>query len=759
MKSPLFRLTLARMSLSLLCGLMCTFQPIEIALELSGRLPNLSTGTCAQAATGLRVVVLPFQNLTGKSEDLWLGESFAESLTMGLLKVEALQVIERSQISQILREQQFGQTGLVDEGTAPRLGKLLGAEVVILGSYQRVGEQIQANVRFVHLETGQVNKKWATQVEGQLNQLFGLQKQLARELISQMQIPTSETDVKNVEAVFNETKSTEAHRFYVEGLSKLRRGVNPKAVIRDFKAALNEDPNYALAYAGLAEAHAHLSSERKRLLVLPPNQSLGIQGPGDDALAQEYAQKALSLNPNLAQTWRALAWLEQNQGNFERALELSKKALLINPRDSDSLSAYISIRMMQGNIRSEKLREELKSLGANMDDPWLKYALAGIAILHESFQSKPNFKWIEDLLNEAAMALPDLAFIPLLQSTIPIRMGDHALARTLLEKAVQLGSDSPDLLYTAASLYNSIEDPSTALNLVEQALQIDAHHFAARTEKANILSSLNREAEAETLFSELEKERPENTMLQFSRGVHFIQSGKSNPRAQEYLSRALKLWEKDPQGISRSLILSMLGMAYISDNRLPEARKVYEELRSDPVYYSQAYEVLAGIMAESEDYEGALESYRNFLKIMPEMVNDPQKKQLYSWYYLLRQKELEPNNSLILNDLAQLALQFKNHALARKFLTEGLAKIPENPTLHYNLGYLEMAEAHWPEALKALQKAISLKADYLKAWFNLALVYQALGQRSDARAALMRVLELDSSHIEARDLLQKWANP
>lgn len=759
MKSPLFRLTLTRLSLTLLCGFSLTFQPIEIGWEMSGHLSHLSFGLQAEAATSLRVVVLPFQNLTGKSEDQWLGESFAESLTMGLLKVEALQVIERSQIGQILREQQFGQTGMVDEGTAPRLGKLLGAEVVILGSYQKVGEQIQANVRFVHLETGQVNKKWATQVDGELNQLFGLQKQLARELIAQMQIPTTASDVKNVEAVFNETQSTEAHRFYVEGLSKLRRGGNPKAIIRDFKAALNEDPNYALAYAGLAEVHAHLSAERKRLLVLPPNQSLGIQGPGDDALAQEYAQKALSLNPDLAQVWRALAWLEQNQGHFERALELSKKALLLNPRDSDSLSAYISVRMMQGNIRSEKLREELKSLGANMDDPWLKFALASMAILQESFKSKPNFKWIEDLLNEAALALPDLGFIPLLQSTIPIRMGNHPLARTLLEKAIQLGSDSPDLLYTAASLYNSIGDPSTALGLVEQVLKLDAQHFAARTEKANILSSLNRESEAERLFGELEKERPESTMLHFSRGVHFLQSGKSNPRAQEYLSRALKLWEKDPQGISRSLILSMLGMAYIADKRLPEARKVYEELRSDPVYYSQAYEILAGILAESNDYAGALESYSNFFKSMPEMVNEPEKKQLYSWYYLLRKKELEPQNSLILNDLAQLAIQFKNYTLARKYLTEGLAKIPENPTLHYNLGYLEMAEARWPEASRALQKAIALKSDYLKAWFNLALVYQAMGQMSEARSALMRVLELDGSHSEARDLLQKWAKP
>lgn len=712
----------------------------------------------ALAASPMRVVILPFHNLTGKSEDQWLGESFAESLTMGLLKVEALHVIERAQISQVLREQQFGQSGLVDESTAPRLGKLLGAEVVILGSYQKVGEQIQANVRFVHLETGQINKKWATQVEGELQGLFGLQKRLARELISQMQVPASESDVQKVESVFHETQSTEAHRYYVEALSKWRRGANPKAIIRDFKAALNADPNYALAYAGLAEMYIQMSGDRKKLLVLPPSQGMGVQGVNEAQLAEEYAQKALALNPELAQTWRALAWIQQYQGNFERARELSQKALKINPRDSDSLSAFISIRMQQGSMRSEQVLTELKNLGANLDDPWLKFSLASMAILQESFQSHPKFDWIETLLSDAARDLPDNPFIPLMQSTLPLRLGQTEAALEMLDKAVALGQDSAELLYTSAALYATLGKLDKANSLVEQALLGDPHHVGAKTEKVNILDALGQKEQANALFAQLEQENPENTMLFFRRGVSLIESQQNLTLAEAYLKRALKLWEKEPMGLGRGLILSLLGGLLLQLQKTEEAIPIYQELRADPVYYDQAYEMLAPLLAQKDDFAGALESYRNFVTIKPEVLSIPEKKRMYQWFYLLHQNQLEPNNPAVLNDLAQLAITFKNYPKARDFLSQAMKGNSQNPTLYYNLGCLEMAQARWPESRSAFQQAVNLNPAYLKSWFNLALVYRELGQMGEARSALMRVLELDSGQIEARELLKKWVN-
>ena len=135
--------------LSLLCFSSFSLVTAGLPLPLATHLPILPAALsprAAQAATQkgpLRVVVLPFENLTRQEQDAWLSHSFAESLTMGLVKVKELHIIERSQIDKLLKEQQFSQSAFADPDTAPNLGRMLGANIVAVGSYQKVGEQLQ----------------------------------------------------------------------------------------------------------------------------------------------------------------------------------------------------------------------------------------------------------------------------------------------------------------------------------------------------------------------------------------------------------------------------------------------------------------------------------------------------------------------------------------------------------------------------------------------------------------------------------------
>ncbi|MBF2054167.1 MAG: hypothetical protein IGS03_12010 [Candidatus Sericytochromatia bacterium] len=146
--SALQRLSAALVLAGLVTGSLCT--PI---------LPAQAQQASPQQAEPLRIVILPFKNISRQSSDDWLADSFAESLTMGLLRVDALRVVERVQLQQIIKEQQFAQSVWADEAAAPRLGRMLGANVVVLGSFQRAGDQLQANVRFVDVETGQIDTR------------------------------------------------------------------------------------------------------------------------------------------------------------------------------------------------------------------------------------------------------------------------------------------------------------------------------------------------------------------------------------------------------------------------------------------------------------------------------------------------------------------------------------------------------------------------------------------------------------------------
>ncbi len=193
--------------------------------------------------------------------------------------------------------------------------------------------------------------------------------------------------------------------------------------IKAFKKALIEDANYALAYAGLAEAYARRYQERSQLLVIPPSQGFETLDLNDEAKAEEYAAKALALNPKLPQLYRALAYLKQKQGDQKKALEFAQQAVKMNPKDVDSLMAYLSIRFENGiaNVPVKSLIQDLEARGANLKDPWLQYTLGVHAFSSEAFKPDPELEWVRQLFEEAALKLPDYPYIPLMIGSILYR--------------------------------------------------------------------------------------------------------------------------------------------------------------------------------------------------------------------------------------------------------------------------------------------------------------------------------------------------
>ncbi|XXF78806.1 CsgG/HfaB family protein [Myxococcaceae bacterium GXIMD 01537] len=154
--------------------------------------PSQAAGETAPpppAATGpVRVCVLPFKNL-GREEALAvLQDGLAESVVTDFGQHPGFRLIERGLLELDLQELAFTQTGHVDPATRAQLGRIIGAEVVVLGSYQRAGKQLRATARFVHVETGEVLE--ASRVEGLAGDPLSLQDSLAarvKELLPTLQ--------------------------------------------------------------------------------------------------------------------------------------------------------------------------------------------------------------------------------------------------------------------------------------------------------------------------------------------------------------------------------------------------------------------------------------------------------------------------------------------------------------------------------------------------------------------------------------------
>ena len=135
----------------------------------------------------MRISVLPFKNLSGDAALEFLKEGLAEAVITDFGKVPGIELVERNQINLDLKEIDFEQTKYVDPSTRVELGKIAGAEYVVLGGYQHLGNSLRAYGRVVQVQTGEIID--AFKIETPSSDAFALQDALThrvRQSISEL---------------------------------------------------------------------------------------------------------------------------------------------------------------------------------------------------------------------------------------------------------------------------------------------------------------------------------------------------------------------------------------------------------------------------------------------------------------------------------------------------------------------------------------------------------------------------------------------
>lgn len=702
-----------------------------------------------QHRTPLRVVVLPFENLTRQDQDAWLSHSFAESLTMGLVKVKELHIIERSQIEKLLKEQQFSQSAFADPQTAPTLGKMLGANVVAVGSYQKIGEQLQANVRFVDVETGKIDSERVAQVEGAFSQIFKLQKELAQTMVKHLDVKASPAEVAEVKAAMTTTSSPEAHRLYIEGLTYLRYEgkVNLEQAQKHFEAALTYDPNYAEAYAGLARLHLRFASLENSHVSTP---SPGVTGQNHERLAEVNIRKAMALKPKLSEVYLAAGGLHKLRGEMDEALTMTRAALQLNPQSEAAINVYLNIRLIQTQfqVSVDQLLNEFKALGVNPEDPWLKFNLSA-ASLFESFdpinsQGSARRAWSKKLLLEAQKDLPEYPGIPLVLAGIALEEGDRTTALAYTEQVIRLSDNYPYNLVSAARFLLGLNQKERALQLLEATEIRFPENRQLKITKAMILYDSPRRAEAKTLFETLRKEAPEDPFVPFNQGLSAMVYEKDYSAAIAYFKTAKHLYSPQKINFSENFINSMLSTAYLNTQNYQEALPLFEQQLKDPIFRRNAYEGLALSYSRLARHAEALQTYQDYLTLYRDMADQESKQRQLKIYHLRYALSQQPQNAALLNDLAQ-HLQMQNRFdEALEYYQKAITLAPQEPVIAFNLGSLFLALEQPEKAIPFLEKAVQLRPAYPKAWTNLGLAYQKQGNSPAAEAALKKAQDLEN---------------
>ena len=214
------------------------------SLCLCGVLVSFLLASPLVAADKLRrIAVMDFENASREKSLDWLGGGIAETLTTELSRIPDFSLVERSRLNDALKELKFERTQFVDPAGAQKMGKLLGAQSIVVGSYQRFEDNLRILARLVDVETGLV--KAPTRVDGPYKQLFALQIDTAKNLVHEIKGSLAAADAERLEAV--PKRDLDAYKLFSDGVYFLRNDLADDAIAQ-FDQALKVDPDYGEAY-------------------------------------------------------------------------------------------------------------------------------------------------------------------------------------------------------------------------------------------------------------------------------------------------------------------------------------------------------------------------------------------------------------------------------------------------------------------------------------------------------------------------------
>jgi len=195
------------------------------------------------------VAVLYFQNLSGSEELDPLQKGLAQMLITDLSKAKKLSVVERLKLQKLLEELELGTTGLVEESSAPRVGKLIGARKLVKGGFTDLTEEdLRIDASLAETATTEISQ--VEEVTGKLEAFFQLEKDLAFGIIDDLGIVLTQEEREAIRKI--PTESLLAFIAYSKGLDYEDRGMFDEAR-QQYQKAVEIDPNFAMARESLEE--------------------------------------------------------------------------------------------------------------------------------------------------------------------------------------------------------------------------------------------------------------------------------------------------------------------------------------------------------------------------------------------------------------------------------------------------------------------------------------------------------------------------
>jgi serine/threonine protein kinase/Tfp pilus assembly protein PilF len=448
----------------------------ELEVDLRALRKRLETGDTKEGITlekpGRKsIAVLPFKNMVSDPENEWFSDGITEDIITQLAKIGELKVISRTSVMLYKDSRK----------NLRQIGEELGVATVLEGSVRRAGNRIRVVSQLIDARTDE--HIWAETYDSDMKDIFDIQSSIALQIAVALKAELSPKEKERIEK--KPTENLTAYDYYLRGREyyyRYRKQDNDGA-IELFKRALELDPNYALAYAGLGDAYA---------------QAVDKYGYAETWLdsAIEAGMKALSIDPNLAEAHKALGLAYSSRGFHQKALESNEKAVALDPNYVPAVANLGWIRCYRGELDAG-LRWMKKALARNPRFATNYCAVAFVYMLLNDYEQAEHwFKRGLEIDPHSIFSLVVLCDLYLLR-------GELVRAEEQSRKSMSVQPDSPHVLARAGIVELLSGRLSEAREYLEKAMSTPR---LVRPEwgpqLAYVCQKMGREEEARALFNQ-----------------------------------------------------------------------------------------------------------------------------------------------------------------------------------------------------------------------------------------------------------------
>ncbi len=379
------------------------------------------------------IAVLPFENRSGSPDTDYLSDGLAESLIYRLSQLPGLKV---SPTNSVLRYKGT-------QADVAAVAKELDVDAVMSGRLAQRGDDLTISVELTDARTRKLI--WAEQYARKMSDLLATQREIASAVAQKLQLRLSGNETGLTKQYTNDN---EAYQLYLKGRFywNKRTPEGTQKAIELFKAASDKDPNFALAYVGLADSYlvSTYSTRGRDKDVVP--------------LGTSYATRALNIDPSLAEANASLGLAETYQWNWAEAERYYKRSIEINPNYASTRHWYS--RLLRTLGRNDEAFEQI-TLAKKLDE--LSVAISNN--LAENLYDRGDYTAAMDEARRAIAISPHWTAYRTL-ANCELRLGQKDAALADAKKAVEVANGLPVALkvlgYVQAQIGNRTEALATA---------------------------------------------------------------------------------------------------------------------------------------------------------------------------------------------------------------------------------------------------------------------------------------------------------